>query len=113
MSTSLTYLSQARHRLNLTVRSNVLVDRILFKDNEAIGLNIESQGESFKIYGKEIILSAGAIASPQLLMLSGIGPKEHLDSLGIPVIQHLSGVGQNMKNHPSASLRFRLALNTH
>ena len=107
MSTSLTYLSQARHRLNLTVRSNVLVDRILFKDNEAIGLNIESQGESFKIYGKEIILSAGAIASPQLLMLSGIGPKEHLDSLGIPVIQHLSGVGQNMKNHPSASLRFR------
>ena len=107
MSTSLTYLAQVRHRLNLTVRSNVLVHRILFKGKKAIGLKVESEGELFQIFGNEIILSAGAIASPQLLMLSGIGPKEHLDSLGIPVVQDLQGVGQNMKNHPSASIRFR------
>ena len=84
-----------------------MVHRILFEGKKAIGLNVESEGELFQIFANEIILSAGAIASPQLLMLSGIGPKAHLDSLGIPVVQDLQGVGQNMKNHPSASIRFR------
>ena len=111
MSTALTYLNAVRHRLNLTIRGNVQVRRILIESSRegkrATGLEVESGGEVFQITGAEIILSAGAIASPQLLMLSGVGPREHLESLGIPVVHALSGVGHNMKNHPSASIRFR------
>ena len=107
MSTALTYLNFSRHRLNLTVRGNALARRVLFKGKKAVGVEVESEGEVFVLEGEEIILSAGAIASPQLLMLSGVGPAEQLSSLGIEVIHHLPGVGQSMKNHPSVSIRFR------
>ena len=115
MSTALTYLNVARHRLNLTIKANVLVRRVLIEGQResgqegkrATGLEVESGGEIFEIEGEEIILSAGAIASPQLLLLSGVGPPDHLDSMGIPVLHSLPGVGQNMKNHPSASIRYR------
>ena len=111
MSTALTYLHAARHRLNLTIKGNGLVRRVLIESSQgeqrATGLEVESGREIFQIAGEEIILSAGAIASPQLLLLSGVGPPDHLDSMGIPVLHSLPGVGQNMKNHPSASLRYR------
>ena len=107
MSTALTYLHAARHRLNLTIKSDALVRRVLIESKRATGLEVESGGELFQVAAEEIILSAGAIASPQLLLLSGVGPRDHLDSLEIPVMHSLPGVGQNMKNHPSASLRYR------
>ena len=59
------------------------------------------------VEGDEIILSAGAIASPQLLILSGVGPVSNLDRVGISSVHNLEGVGQNLKNHPSLSLRFQ------
>ena len=71
MSTSLTFLSAARHRLNLTVKANVIVHRVLFQGKEAVGAEVESGGERFNVEGEEIILCSGAIASPQILMLSG------------------------------------------
>ena len=61
---------------------------------------MESGGEQFTVEGDEIVLSAGAIASPQLLMVSGVGPADHLGSLGIPVVADLPGVGQNLRDHP-------------
>ena len=72
-----------------------------------MGVAAESGGEIFNLTGETIILSAGAIASPQLLMLSGIGPRETLDRLKIPVVHESPGVGRNMKNHPAVSLRFQ------
>ena len=84
MSTALTYVNPCRHRLNLTIRANVLVRRILFDGKRATGVEVESGGEVFTAEGREIVLSAGAVASPQMLMLSGVGPGDHLRSLGIP-----------------------------
>ena len=108
MSTGLTYINPNRHRLNLTVRGNVLVRRILFEGNKVSGVEVESGGETFQVEADQIVLSGGAIASPQILMLSGIGPAEHLRSLGIPVVQDLPGVGQNFRDHPMAPVRLRV-----
>jgi len=106
MSTALTYLSMARHRLNLTVRADVLAHRLLFEGNRAIGIEAESGGEVFQVFADELILSGGAINSPQLLMLSGIGPKAHLEQMGIAVVRDLPGVGENLRDHPACFLIF-------
>ena len=108
MSTALTYLNECRHRLNLTIRANVTAHRILFDGQRATGVQVESDGQVFVVEANEIILSGGAIASPQLLLLSGVGPAQHLQEMGIQPVHDLPGVGQNMKNHPSVSLRYRL-----
>ena len=107
VSTALAYLNQARHRLNLTIRANVTVRRILFDTGRAIGVEAESSGERFTVEGDQIVLSAGAIASPQLLLLSGVGPAEHLRSLGVDVVHDLPGVGQNLRDHPSVLILYR------
>ena len=109
MSMAITYLDQARHRLNLTVRSNVTARRVLFDGKRAVGVEAESGGEVFTVEADEIIVSSGAIASPQLLMLSGVGPADQLNRLGIGVVQDLPGVGQNLRDHPSAAVIYYAA----
>ena len=99
-STALGYLGQARHRLNLTVRANCQVQRILFQGNRASGLLVDSGGQTFTIESEQIILSAGAVGSPHLLLLSGVGPAGQLADFGIPVVQDIPGVGRNLKDHP-------------
>ena len=110
MSMALAYIDAVRHRLNLTIRANVQANRIVFEDGpdgkRAVGMEVESGGESFVVEGGEIILCAGAVASPQLLMLSGLGPADQLGAQGIPVAVELPGVGQNMRDHPNVSVRF-------
>ena len=88
-STALGYLDMSRHRLNLTIRPNCTVNRLIFDGTRATGVDVESGGEKFTAEGEEIILSSGAIGSPQILMLSGVGPAESLRSLGIPVVHDL------------------------
>jgi choline dehydrogenase len=113
MSTALTYLNPVRYRLNLTVKPNALVRRVLFDGKRAYGVEVESGGERFTVEGAEIILSAGGIASPQMLMLSGVGPASHLPSLGIPVVQDLPGVGQNLRDHPLVTIELRIKAGVH
>ena len=108
MSTALTYLRAVRHRLNLTVRPNVVVRRILFDGNTAIGVEVESGGEIYQIDSDQIVLSSGAMASPQLLMLSGVGPADHLSEIGIPIVHSLPGVGQNLRDHPIVAVILRV-----
>ena len=95
-STAIGYLGISRHRLNLAIRADVLVKRIVFDTSgdrpRAIGVEAVSGGEAFIIHSDEVILSAGAIGSPQILMLSGIGPKEHLSEHAIESILDLPGV---------------------
>ena len=108
MSTSLTYLNPVRNRLNLTVRSSVTVRRIIIEGNRATGVEVESGDETFVVEGEEIILSAGGVGSPQVLMLSGVGPAEHLREMGIPVQLDSPGVGQNLRDHPNVRVPIRV-----
>ena len=100
MSCALAHLAAARNRLNLTVRGNVTARRVLFEGNAAVGVEAESGGEIFHVFGEEIVLCCSGIASPQLLMLSGVGPAEHLRELAISVVRDSPGVGQNLRDHP-------------
>ena len=107
-SAALGYLSQARHRLNLTIRPNCQAQRILFDGRRAVGLLVESGGETLSVAAERIILSAGAVGSPHLLLLSGVGPAEQLQTLGLPVVRDTPGVGQNLKDHPKVYLTWNI-----
>ena len=106
-STNLGYLGQSRHRLNLTIRSECFVHRVVFDGLRATGVEVESGGERFTVEGDEIILSGGPIGSPHVLLLSGVGPVDQLTSLGIPVVAELPGVGHNLRDHPVVFVAWR------
>jgi choline dehydrogenase len=108
VSTAIAYLNLARHRLNLTIRANVQVSRILFDGTRAAAVVADSGGERFIVDAGEIVLSAGAVASPHLLMLSGVGPAAQLRELGIPLVHDLPGVGQNYRDHPFIPIMLRV-----
>src|SRR5216683_2205019 len=108
MSVAITHLNPMRHYLNLTVRGGVFVRKILLKDGKAVGVEAESGGKVFTVEADRVVLSAGAIKSPHLLMLSGIGPTDQLQQFGIPIVRELPGVGQHLWNHLSAQLTFKI-----
>ncbi|XP_060575885.1 L-sorbose 1-dehydrogenase-like [Ruditapes philippinarum] len=98
-STSLEYLAKIGKRNNLDIAIKALVAKIDIKNDKAVGVFYIKDNKKYYVKAKkEVILSAGAINSPQLLMLSGIGPKEHLREMGIPVIKDLP-VGKYLKDH--------------
>lgn len=102
LSSARAFLHPALKRRNLTVLDETLVRRILFDRGRAVGLEIEERGTRRIITARrEIILCAGATNSPQLLMLSGIGPEDHLRDMGIRPIHHLPGVGAHLQDHPT------------
>jgi len=100
VSTMIGYLNPVRSRDNLRLMPETLARKILLTDGRAVGLELEQDGRIFEVRGKDIIVSAGAIATPQLLMLSGIGPKNHLKKFGIETIVDSPAVGQNLQDHP-------------
>jgi len=108
ISAAVSHLAPMRHRLNLTVRGEVFVRKVLFEGKKAVGVEVESGGEVFNVEADRVVLSAGAIKSPHLLMLSGIGPKDQLERFGIPFVHELPGVGQNLFNHLSAQVTFKV-----
>lgn len=99
-STANVYLKPALSRPNLEVRTGVVASRILFDGKRACGLTYLKGGQEFTVHSnREVIVSSGPIASPQLLMLSGIGDRVALSQQGIDVVHHLPGVGQNLQDH--------------
>ena len=100
ISTAVGYIADIRHRLNMTIRADCRVHRIIIENGRAVGVVAESRGEMFEVRAGEVIVSAGAVVSPQLLMLSGIGPADHLEGHGIKVIADVPGIGQNLQDHP-------------
>ncbi|KAI5642769.1 GMC oxidoreductase domain-containing protein [Phthorimaea operculella] len=106
-STAVSFLKPIKDRKNLFVLKNTLVRKVLFDENKrAIGVEARLHGKDIiKLYAKkEVILSAGALNSPRILMSSGVGPKEHLDQNGIDVILDSPNVGQNLQDHPTIIL---------
>ncbi len=89
-----------RPRPNLEVRGGSVVTRIIFTDNTASGVQLVSEGHAERIEADEVILSAGSIGSPHLLMLSGVGPADQLHAAGIRPLADLPGVGQHVRDHP-------------
>ncbi|MBQ11238.1 MAG: mycofactocin system GMC family oxidoreductase MftG [Planctomyces sp.] len=108
ISAAVSHLAPMRHCLNLTVRGEVFVRKVLFEGKKAVGVEVESGGEVFNVEADRVVLSAGALKSPHLLMLSGIGPKDQLEEFGIPLVHELPGVGQNLFNHLSAQITFKV-----
>ncbi|MFF6978458.1 choline dehydrogenase [Streptomyces sp. NPDC008343] len=100
LSASKAYLKPAMDRPNLTVRTRTLVTRVLFEGNRAVGVECRrGRGPVKQVRAKEVILCGGAINSPQLLQLSGVGNAEELRALGVDVVHDLPGVGENMQDH--------------
>ena len=102
-SAAVAYLNPARQRRNLTVRTGAHVYRVLFEGRRAVGVQLGGEN----IHGAEVVLSAGALQSPQLLQLSGVGPAALLSSLEIPVVADLPGVGENLQDHLALRLIYK------
>jgi choline dehydrogenase len=108
-STAVVYLRPAMRRPNLAVITQAQVLRILFDGNRAKGVEYVRGGEIQHVTARaEVILSGGAIGSPQLLELSGIGDAQRLSGLGIPVLSHSPGVGENLQDHYYTPMAWRL-----
>jgi len=108
VDTATAFLRPVRHRQNLAVRCVARVKRLVIKDGRASAVVYTHRGEERTVKARcEIILAAGAVNSPQILQLSGIGDPQHLASVGIPVVKDLPGVGQNLQDHLQSQLVYR------
>jgi choline dehydrogenase len=99
LNATFTYLALARARPNLTIRADTLIDRILLDADGTIARGVQTAAGQ-QIATGEVILTAGAYASPAILLRSGIGPASHLREVGIPVVLDLQGVGEHLLDHP-------------
>lgn len=109
-STARAYLHPARGRSNLRVATHALVERVVIERGRAVAVDARIGGELRRLAARrEIILSAGAIASPKILMLSGIGPADHLRSHGIAPVVDRPAVGENLQEHPCVMMTYRTA----
>jgi choline dehydrogenase len=95
------YYAPIRDRANLTVVTRAMASRILVTGKRATGVEYRVNGQAHTVTAtREVLVTAGAIQTPKLLMLSGIGPADHISSMGITVVHALPGVGQNLQDHP-------------
>src|SRR5690242_12058268 len=110
-STAVGYLHPVRSRANLRVVTGALAEKVLFEGRRAVGVSFREYGEPRTVRARrEVILCGGAVNSPQLLLLSGVGPLEQLAQFGIPVVHHLAGVGQSLQDHYSAPIKLKCPL---
>lgn len=114
-SPATSYLQQARSRSNLTIETGAVVERIHFEQTDGASAApaasavsfVDRKGQRHRVSAAgEIVLAAGVYASPQLLMLSGVGPADHLRELGIPIVADVPAVGKNLQDHPAAMVSF-------
>jgi len=108
-STARTFLRQAKRRPNLAVETEALATKLLFEGKRCVGLTFSQRGTERQLRAKrEVVVSGGTINSPQLLQISGIGPAEHLRSIGVDVVHDLPGVGANLSDHYATRISHRV-----
>lgn len=108
-SASMTFLDPVRSRRNLTILTNILVEKVLFENGRAVAVRCRTGGATLEYRAEvEIILSAGALQTPKILQLSGIGDGRQLEALGIPVVVDNPEVGRRMREHRLLFLQYRL-----
>lgn len=99
-SAAVAYLNPIKHRQNLTIATEALANRVIIKDGKAVGVEYSQGGKEITADANaEVVLCGGAVNSPQLLQLSGVGPAEHLKSMGIDVVHNAPDVGGNLQDH--------------
>ncbi|HLR13640.1 MAG TPA: choline dehydrogenase [Burkholderiaceae bacterium] len=109
-STAVAYLRPAKKRSNLRIITNAHVSRVCFEGTRATGVKYRQGGQCKTLHAnKEVILCAGALQSPQLLQLSGVGAAGHLREFGIPVVNNLPGVGENLQDHLQLRLIYEVS----
>jgi len=108
-SAATAYLKPALGRPNLTVITGAHATRLVFEGRRAVGVEYQRNGRPEQARAGEVVLCGGAVNTPQLLMLSGIGPREHLESVGVPVREDLPGVGGNLQDHLAMLVSYRCA----
>jgi choline dehydrogenase len=109
-STATTFLAAAKNRPNLRVETGAVATRLLFAGRRCVGAAFRQAGETRELRAaREVVLCGGAVNSPQLLQLSGIGPPEHLRSIGVEVVGEAPGVGANLQDHYVARVSHRVA----
>ncbi len=99
LSSARAYLHPVMKRKNLTVKTRAMVSKVIFEGKQAVGVEVVIKGKTEIIKGREIILCGGAINTPQILQLSGIGNAKELEAMGIAVVNDLPGVGENLQDH--------------
>src|SRR5947199_2241782 len=108
-STARAYLNPARARRNLRIETGAHAQCLLFEGRRCVGVRYTLQGQQFEARAaREVVVSAGSIASPQLLELSGIGQSERLKALGIAMVHELRGVGENLRDHWAPRMKWRV-----
>ncbi|XP_074040704.1 glucose dehydrogenase isoform X2 [Leptinotarsa decemlineata] len=111
LSTARAFLRPFKNRRNLHILMNATVSKVLIDptSKRAYGVEVLNKGRKNMIYStKEVIVSGGAVNSPQILLLSGVGPREELNKVNVPVIHDLPGVGKNLQNHVAFSINFNI-----
>ncbi len=107
-STAQTFLAAAKGRSNLSVETDAMATRLLFEGKRCVGVAFSQRGQDREVRAaREVTLCGGAVNSPHLLQISGIGPAEHLQSIGVPVMHDLAGVGGNLQDHYVARVSHR------
>ncbi|MFC7404733.1 GMC family oxidoreductase [Georgenia alba] len=106
-STGMQYVNPVRHRPNLEVRGHALVLRIRFDGARAVGVEVATDAGTEAITAGQVVLAAGAIGSPHLLLRSGVGPAAELAAHGVPVVADVAGVGRDFSDHPDLTVGWR------
>lgn len=106
VNAAIAYLEPIRTRPNLELRANTVVERLVLEGTRAVGLKARTPSGSESIFGGEVVLSMGAVQSPHVMMMSGIGAVSSLESIGIEPVHDLPGVGRNFSDHCSVTVRF-------
>jgi choline dehydrogenase len=107
-STAQTFLAEAKKRPNLRIETDAMATRLLLEGKRCIGVAFRQRGQDRELRAaREVILCGGSVNSPHLLQISGIGPAEHLQAIGVPVVHDLAGVGGNLQDHYVARVSHR------